>query len=256
MWATDRLPLPSAVVVALLGMATLCLAAPPTQPPSPPTATVTDADIERVRRETPTVTEEDIARARDKYLAPADDKLAPGRSIPKIEALPLPAHGQAIDLEALARGYAAQSDAQAQAQGMAGGPGLFVFVSLAMPPATLQRLFDQAARARATLVIRGLREGSLRATVAQVQALIGQRQVGVQIDPQAFDRFAIQRVPAFVLVREGTRPLSCAAGSCAPDDAYLRTTGDVSLDYALEFMQRSAPTYRKDADVFLRRLRG
>jgi len=119
----------------------------------------------------------------------------------------------------------------------------------------LIRGIDQAARARASVILRGLANGSLRQTVAQVQPLIGQRQVAVQIDPQAFDRFAIARVPSFVLVRDGTRPESCAAGSCAPPEAFLRTAGDVSLDYALEHMQRAAPAFRADAAPFLARLR-
>jgi conjugal transfer pilus assembly protein TrbC len=39
---------------------------------------------------------------------------------------------------------------------------------------------------------------------------------------------------------------SCASGTCAPPEAFLRTTGDVSLDYALEHMQRSgAPAFAK-----------
>src|SRR3990167_295182 len=141
-----------------------------------------------------------------------------------------------------------------QAQGLATGPALFVFVSLSMPQATLQRLVDQAARAQASVFIRGLAGGSLRTTVAQVQGLIGQRQVAVQIDPQAFDRFSIERVPSFVLVRDGTRPVSCASGTCAPPEGFLRTTGDVSLDYALEHMQGAVPGFRIEAGPFLDRL--
>ena len=72
----------------------------------------------------------------------------------------------------------------------------------------------------------------------------------------AFDRFAISKVPSFVLVRDGTRPVACASGSCAPADSFLRSTGDVSLDYALEHMQRSAPGFSPAADIFLKRLRG
>jgi conjugal transfer pilus assembly protein TrbC len=89
-----------------------------------------------------------------------------------------------------------------------------------------------------------------------VQGLIGQRQVAIQIDPQAFDRFTIERVPSFVLVRDGTRPVSCASGTCAPPEGFLRTTGDVSLDYALEHMQRRAPQFAKVVDGFLRRIKG
>jgi hypothetical protein len=116
-----------------------------------------------------------------------------------------------IDLEALARGYAGQSDAMAQAQGLAAGPGLFIFVSLTMPRATLQGLVDQAARAKATIVIRGFANGSLRDTVAQVQGLIGKRQVAIQIDPLAFDRFAISKVPSFVWCATAHVPLPAPA---------------------------------------------
>ena len=72
----------------------------------------------------------------------------------------------------------------------------------------------------------------------------------------AFDRFAISKVPSFVLVRDGTRPVACASGSCAPADSFLRSTGDVSLDYALEYMQRSAPAFAPAAELFLKRIKG
>jgi conjugal transfer pilus assembly protein TrbC len=239
-----------AVILGLLGSGGSALAQ--TSP------IVTDADIERVRRETPTVTDQDIDAARRKYGMPSDAELqsAPVPTRPDIEALPQPATRAPIDLEALARGYATQADAMNQAQGLATGPGLFVFVSLSMPRPTLQRLVDQAARAKASIVIRGFAHGSLRDTVAQVQGLIGARQTSLQIDPLAFDRYAVTRVPTFVLVRDGTRPVSCASGSCAPDDSFLRATGDVSLDYALEHMRRSAPSFSPAADTFLKRFSG
>lgn len=218
---------------------------------------ITDADIERVRREQPAITEGDIDAARRKYSMPGDAELryAPVPT-PNVEALPQPLSRTPIDLEALARGYASQADAMTQAQGLATGPGLLVFVSLSMPRPTLQRLVDQAARAKASIVLRGFANGSLRDTVAQVQGLIGSRQVAVQIDPLAFDRYAVTRVPTFVLVREGTRPVACASGSCAPADSFLRTSGDVSLDYALEHMRRSPPGFGPAADSFLKRIKG
>ena len=218
---------------------------------------ITDADIERVRREQPAITEGDIDAARRKYSMPGDAELrfAPVPT-PNVEALPQPLSRTPIDLEALARGYASQADAMTQAQGLATGPGLLVFVSLSMPRPTLQRLVGQAARAKASIVLRGFANGSLRDTVAQVQGLIGARQVAVQIDPLAFDRFAVTRVPTFVLVRDGTRPVACASGSCAPADSFLRTSGDVSLDYALEHMRRSAPGFGPPADTFLKRIKG
>ncbi len=253
-FATDRFIRRSLALAVLLLSSTVGAANAQAQSSS----VVTDADMDRVRREQPQITDQDVERARQKYRAPSEAELnaAPVPVQPDIDALPQP-HTQApIDLEALAKGYSAQSNAMEQAQGLATGPGLFVFISLSMPQATLHRLLDQAARAKASVFIRGFAGGSLRETVAQVQSLIGQRQVAVQIDPQAFDRFSIDRVPSFVLVRDGTRPVSCASGVCAPPLAFLRATGDVSLDYALEHMQRRAPQFSKDAAGFLRRLKG
>lgn len=218
---------------------------------------ITDADIERVRREQPAISDQDIEQVRQRHRIPSDAELqaVPVPARPNLDALPTPAAPAAIDLEALARGYASQTQAMSRAEGLASGPGLLVFVSLSMPQPTLQRLIDQAARARASIVLRGFADGSLRTTVAQVQRLIGDRQVAVQIDPQAFDRYAVTRVPAFVLVRDGARPVACTGGSCAPSEIFLRTSGDVSLDYALEYMQRSAPGFGPAADIFLKRIR-
>ena len=219
---------------------------------------VTDADIERVRREQPAISEQDIEQARQRHRMPSDAELqaAPVPARPNLYALPTPAARAPIDLEALARGYASQAQEMSRAEGLVSGPGLLVFVSLSMPQPTLQRLIDQAARAQASIVLRGFADGSLRTTVARVQRIIGDRQVAVQIDPQAFDRYAVTRVPAFVLVRDGARPVACAGGSCAPSESFLRTSGDVSLDYALEYMQRSAPGFGPAADTFLKRIRG
>ena len=251
MWASELHP-----SVWDLGLTAALVASAQALAQNPPV--ITDADIERVRRAMPTVTDQDIDAARRKYGMPSDAELrsAPVPTRPNVEALPQPLSRTPIDLEALARGYASQSDAMTQAQGLATGPGLLVFVSLSMPRPTLQRLVDQAARAKASIVLRGFANGSLRDTVAQVQGLIGSRQVAVQIDPLAFDRFAVTRVPTFVLVRDGTRPVACANGSCAPADSFLRTSGDVSLDYALEHMRRSPPGFGPAADTFLKRIKG
>lgn len=213
---------------------------------------VTEADIERARRDQPTISDQDIEAARRKHSPPS--ALPPPPASLRVDALPQPVTRTTVDLEALARGYASQADAMQGAEGLARGPGLFVFISLSMPRPALQSLIDQAARARASVILRGFVNGSLRETVARVQPLIGERQVAVQIDPQAFDRFAITRVPSFVLVRDATRPIACAAGTCPPPEGFLRVAGDVSLDYALEHMQRAAPQFRAEASGFLVRL--
>lgn len=224
------------------------------------TVDIGDADLERVRREQPVITEQDIEQARRRNTMPADAALEgiTRRGPINIDALPRPAQGSVapgIDLEALGRGFASSAQAPGPLFGPAIAPALMIFVSLSMPRPTLRKLVDQAARAQATLLLRGLADNSIRTTITQVQALVGQADVALQIDPQAFDRFAIERVPSFVLVRDGTRPASCASGVCAPPDAFVKITGDVSVDYALRAMQQRAPEQARDAALFLRRLR-
>ena len=219
--------------------------------------TVTDADIARTQRSQAVISEQDMERARKKYPMPSEAELrrVPLPSTPNIAALPQPSMTRPLDLEAISRGFEANAELIAQAQGMVSGPGLLVFVSFTMPEPTLKRLVDQAARAKATLVLRGFVDGSLRETVLRVQRLIGKKKVVFQIDPQAFDRFAISQTPSFVLVRDGARTNSCASGQCFPSDAFVVTAGDVSLDYALENIQRGAPGFARGAAGFLNKLR-
>ncbi|MES2260958.1 MAG: type-F conjugative transfer system pilin assembly protein TrbC [Pseudomonadota bacterium] len=219
--------------------------------------TVTEADIARAQRSQPIITERDIDNARRKYGVPfeAAPQGGPPSASPNIGALPQPNATNIPDLGLIAKGFEVTGNAAALTQGLPSAPALLVFVSFAMPQATLERLLDQAARAKATLVLRGLIDGSLRETVLRVQRLIGQRKVGLQVDPQAFDRFHVDKTPSFVLVREGASAQPCAAGQCLASDAYAMVAGDVSLDYALEYVQRSAPRFAKNAAGFLGKLR-
>ena len=89
-----------------------------------------------------------------------------------------------------------------------------------------------------------------------MQRVIGQRKVGFQIDPQAFDRFAIAATPSFVLIKDRSVPTPCAAGACFSADSFALAAGDVSIDYALRFIQRTAPKYSREAQVFLAKMKG
>ncbi len=219
---------------------------------------VTAAELARAERSQTVITDGDIRRAQKKYRMPTEDMLrrVPVPAAPNLDALLAPGSTRAIDLEALAKGYEANTDHMAAAQINRPGPGLLVFVSFAVPEPTLQRLVDQAARAQAMLVIRGFVNGSLRETVTRAQRLIGNRQVAFHIDPQAFDRFAVVKTPTFVLVRDGAHGQACGTGLCFAPDAFATTAGDVSLDYALEAIERQAPRFGEDARRFLKKLRG
>ena len=191
----------------------------------------------------PTVTDADIQRARQQHRMPTDAELArvPTPVAPRIENLPQPVTRMPIDLEAISKGFDLQNGTQAAALGPGkAGPKVLIFVSFAMPEPTLQRLVDQAARAGATLVLRGLVNGSIRDTVTRMQALIGSRRVAVQIDPEAFDRYAITRTPTFVLVMDGAGAEACASRVCGSSQQVVKVAGDVALDYAMQYLSRSS----------------
>ncbi|MBI5786425.1 MAG: type-F conjugative transfer system pilin assembly protein TrbC [Rhodocyclales bacterium] len=160
----------------------------------------------------------------------------------------------AIDIEALARGKVQLPNAEA-ASGAAPIP-IRIFITLDMPQASLQLLTDQAARAGAVLVLRGLKSQSMRQTVAVVQELIGKRRVAWVIDPEAFTRFAVRHAPTFVLTLNDAASdaqRGCNAG-CAPPASFVSVAGDVSLDYALETIQRRMPQAAPRAEPLLKRL--
>ena len=83
-----------------------------------------------------------------------------------------------------------------------------------------------------------------------------ERKVGFQIDPQAFDRFTITATPSFVLIKDRSVPTPCAAGTCFAADSYALAAGDVSIDYALRFIQRTAPKFSREAQAFLAKMKG
>lgn len=158
------------------------------------------------------------------------------------------------DIEAIVRQHAnlGQPSNEQAAQ-----PTLRVFVTLNMPAASLKGLVDQAARSGATLVLRGLKDQSMRKTVAAVHELIGERHVGWQIDPEAFTRFGVDRAPTFVLLTGGAgrAPDSTCTADCPLASSFVAIAGDVSIDYALQSMVRQVPSAKPHAEPFLTRLK-
>lgn len=216
-------------------------------------ALVTDADLARVRRDTPSVSEADLAAAARRHASPVLPSSAP--AAPRVDALPRPAAGPALDLDALARGYQAEAAGGARPE-IGVRPRLLVFVSFSLPAETLRRLLAQAARAQATVLFRGLSGDSLPATVARLQSLNGPAGAAVQIDPRAFERYAIRQVPSFVLTADAPPESACPGKACPPPADFVQAAGDVSLDYALERMQGAQSGLAPAAGVFLARLRG
>ena len=137
--------------------------------------------------------------------------------------------GGAVDIEQLARMY---SDMKAQPDSE-DTPNLIVFVSLSMPEASLIRIGQQAAKARAVVAVRGLRygfgKGAMDKSVKALEPLI-KTGADVQVHPELFQRYNIQSVPTVVVASDADR--GCAQDACASKSAAIR--GDASLDYILD----------------------
>lgn len=215
---------------------------------------ITSADERRAAQAQPQITDADIETARRRYTLPALPPTAPaprtGRLL--IEALPQPQASAPLDLDRIAQGLA---QATGPIQPFASdGPDLLIFISLSMPVPTLQRLIDQAERAQAILMLRGLDQASLVKTVARVRQLIGTRRVDLRIDPEAFDRHQVNLVPSFVLTAASPAPSGCSGTTCRAVPDHLKLAGDVSLDHALAHFVRASSPHRDAAALYLKRL--
>lgn len=161
-----------------------------------------------------------------------------------VDKLPKPAHAQVKDVGQIAERFQGYLDQQVRGDVAPGG--LSVFVSLSMPRASLLRLISDAEATGTTLVLRGMVERSISKTAIAIQKLIGKRQVAWTIDPDAFRRFDVQAVPVFVLTRAGAQSLGCSDDQCLPADGYARLAGDVSIEYALDTIDRLQPDFHAE----------
>ena len=196
-------------------------------------------------------TAEDIARAQRETPFPSAAQL-------RAQAIPRPpmieGSKPSLDIEALARdGAGVRQTATTPRRDIP----LRIFVTLALPKATLRLLIEQAERSGAVLVLRGLKANSMRQTVAAVQEIVGERRVGWLIDPESFTRYGVTHAPTFVLSMNGSGdPSPCTSATCTPETRFLAISGDVSLDYALEVVARRRPEVADIVAPLLRRLRG
>lgn len=187
-------------------------------------------------------------------------------SVPNVDALPQVGATPAPDLAELASRYERlQRGSNATAQLDSIGPsdgsrdtaplsGLLVFVSLGMPAPTLEALVSDAERAGALLVLRGVKDHSLKATKLHIQQLIGRRRVAWRIDPTLYRSLGIQAVPTYVLI-DPAQPMvqPCGAALCG-QAAHSRLGGDVTMQRALQAMVEADPAFAPVAQSYLHRL--
>ena len=75
----------------------------------------------------------------------------------------------------------------------------------------------------------------------EVQKILGGRNVSVAIHPPAFQQFSVTRVPAVVIAQP--RAGAVLENGCSQPDTFVKVSGDVSLDYALDYIERKSPAW-------------
>ena len=131
---------------------------------------------------------------------------------------------------------------------------VLVFMSLAVPEPSWRQWSAQSARIGAPMVLRGVVEGGLAATVRAIQSRGPQD--GAAIDPRLFRLFRIGSVPAVAVVPGGVPACSspgCSADAVPPHDL---VTGNIGLEGALEAIAREDGPGRAIARRHLAVLRG
>lgn len=129
---------------------------------------------------------------------------------------------------------------------------LMVFVSFSMPPESLQRIVQESERTGAHIVFRGFKGDKLMEMSKHIANLIGTHRVEVSVNPPAFNQFQITTVPALVIaLPTASEGLD---NGCAQATQYIKVTGDVGQDYALDLIERNSPTFASAAQAFNRRL--
>lgn len=139
---------------------------------------------------TPSQIEQNKSKAKETIdRAMGSFNLQKSASMPDVDAIPKPQNEKPIDLNEIAKQYQTMQNA-ARAQNAR--PELLVFVSLSMPQESLRRFSEQASRAGATLVLRGLKENSIKKTAQALQEL-GLTNAPIAIHPPAFQQFSINK---------------------------------------------------------------
>lgn len=174
-----------------------------------------------------------------------------GQAMPNTERLPQ-AGAKAPDIESIARKF--QTIKNPRPVAGTGQPDLLIFVSFSMPREALVRTIDQTERAGGTLVFRGLKGNSMKRMGEEVRALIGERNVPVVIHPPAFQQFSIRQVPVVVIANP--KAGSVMEDGCSKPETFAKVTGDVTLNFALDYIERKSPEWETVARSYRMRLEG
>lgn len=127
-------------------------------------------------------------------------------------------------------------------------PELMVFVSFSIPHESLVRIVEQSEKTGAKLVFRGFTGDKLTDMSKRVAGLIGGHRVEALIHPPAFVQFKVVQVPTLVISLATAE--NHLDNGCAQPDQYIKVTGDVGQDYALDLIERTQPKWATLAAMF------
>ena len=186
-----------------------------------------ETELERSKR----ILGEIDARVVEQYRAPASD----------LSALPRPVTtATPADL--------ARQFRQQPIQAKSATPELMIFVSFSMPRESLRRIVEQSETTGARLIFRGFAGDKMTDMAARIGALLGKHRVEAVIHPPAFTQFKVDQIPALVLAQSDAG--NQLDSGCAQPDRYVKVTGDVSQDYALEYVERTSLQWAASARLF------
>lgn len=155
---------------------------------------------------------------------------------------------QRVDVLEMAK----QFEQKQQAKKPAKPQELIVFASFSMPEASLKKLAQQTERAGGVMILRGFKDGTMKATVQAIQEL-GLSGTSVQINPPAFSKYRVNVVPTVVLTKPEAATQIDGDG-CAMADTYASVSGDVSLGFALEAIGRHDKEFSFMAEQYVSKL--
>ncbi len=111
-----------------------------------------------------------------------------------------------------------------------GSIDFYMFASFSLSDEILAQMLDYAKLYNGIIVLRGIKNNSFKETSEHIQHLTKEgEEAAIIIDPTLFKRYAVERVPSYVLVKQEKCPASM---SCNP--IHDKIIGNITLKYALE----------------------
>jgi conjugal transfer pilus assembly protein TrbC len=155
-----------------------------------------------------------------------------------------------IDVQKIAERYSKRVEAEKRTM-----TGVIGFASFSMPDASLKKLIADTLKVNGTVLFIGFKNNDFKETAKEIRRL-DIRKGNIQINPNAFKQYKVDVVPSIVMVKANAEENLDGEG-CVFPEKYSKVVGDVSLDFALELMEKNEKGELKQlANNYLNQLRG